>query len=92
MRDAIRKSTFPNGKKNVIPKKKKKTQKNNCHFVFLLPYLNQKFSTINSEEKEKKPAKIPCFDFPDSYSTLVFYRTTTRLTVNSATCIFEFTW
>lgn len=27
MRDAIRKSTFPNGKKNVIPKKKKKTRK-----------------------------------------------------------------
>lgn len=52
MRDAIRKSTFPNGKKNVIPKKKK-NQKNNCHFVFLLPCLNQKFSTNNSEEKER---------------------------------------
>lgn len=92
MRDAIRKSTFPNGKKNVIPKKKKKKPEKQLSLCFSTTMLKSKNSPQITAKKKKKPAKMSCFDFPDSYSTLVFKRTTTRLTVNSATCIFEFTW
>lgn len=84
MRDAIRKSTFPNGKKHVIPKKKKRKT-----IVILFFYYHAliKNSPQITAKKKTKPAKISCFDFPDSYSSLVFNHNS----VNSQQC-YTYLW